>query len=398
MFRFGIFAISLVMIWVILVSMSMQGILAITPFSTFLPFEIGARFVGFFGATPFLLFFPGIVSAALGIIGTILSWPFLFYEAFLALEPDPDPSDDEKRQLIDISKAIDTTLRVLVPGFSWIKEEPIMEYSPYALSRDEPSKLLPQKFGPETYAKSDEVWIYINGVATPKNIAERNCVKLNKLFHQKIHLVHNPTDSVLFDLLECIMGKTGLLAPLELWFDAHITDRLVKSVANHIEKAHAMGKKRVVLIAHSQGTIITSNALKELGKKDAAFLLKMKNTLEVYNFANCAHQTPDQNVKYLENIHNQGDVVAWLGVLFPMKKWWPDAYNNTIDIRGSNVNQPGFWGHMLNTHYLTPMMRNRDAYKMSKLRNPDTFKYSRSTAMIANRSAISPEREIAKLK
>lgn len=137
---------------------------------------------------------------------------------------------------------------------------------------------------------------------------------------------------------------------------------------------------RVVLISHSQVTIITSNALEDLGRDpDPNVIPLMKKYLEVYAFADCAHQMPGNNVKYLENISNGADTVAWLGVLFPFKRFWQDVNRQPITIDGIDVNEPLRWGHLLETHYLKPMSSD-GAYKKSRLRDyldggvpPDTL-------------------------
>jgi hypothetical protein len=80
------------------------------------------------------------------------------------------------------------------------------------------------------------------------------------------------------------------------------------------------------------------------------------NTLEVYIFANCANQTPDTYVHYLENISDQCDTVAWLGALFPFPKFWKDSDGTPINISGPKKTRSESWGHFLNSHYLVDNM------------------------------------------
>jgi hypothetical protein len=84
----------------------------------------------------------------------------------------------------------------------------------------------------------------------------------------------------------------------------------------------------------------------------------MKEYLEVIAIANCAQQMPGNQLRYLENISNNSDTVAWLGALFPFKVFWEDKYGQGIDIGGTFVTEP-FWGHLLNTHYLSHMQMGR---------------------------------------
>ncbi len=123
--------------------------------------------------------------------------------------------------------------------------------------------------------------------------------------------------------------------------------------------------KKVVLIAHSQGTIVTGNTLTDLLSDTAEQEIKdlMKRKLEVYNFANCAHSMPGMpSVNYCENISNGGDIVAWLGHLFhftfrPLDSFWIDANGDSLQIGGKSVIERFLWGHLLNTHYLLPMKK-----------------------------------------
>lgn len=360
--------------WVILVCMSMQGLLFITPFTSFLPVEIGARFVGILGATIFLLFIPSIICAVLGVIGLINSWPHLILELCSAIQPEATGNN------FFTTGFIDTTLRVVVPFYSPLLGETDMTHDPIFQER--------QTYGPDQDS-DDELWIYINGVATPQSIAFQNCVMLNKLFHHKILAVHNTTNSILVDLIHCIIGK--------LFSGKHcLASRRVlkKTLTDALKGAHS--KKKVVLIAHSQGTIVTSNALSELYKeKDPEIIRQMKDKLEVYNFANCAHKLPPAAAfKHMEHIHNKGDIVAWLGALFPFPTMWLDDHDEAMSLEGKMVCEPGLWGHMLNTHYLVEMTKGH--YNSSKLASYMNFK--RSGALITARKSNSPERTYAKLK
>jgi hypothetical protein len=202
----------------------------------------------------------------------------------------------------------------------------------------------------------DENWIYINGVATTKEIADANRHLLFEMFGRPIHLMYNPTNSILVDLIECISWKVGIFGS----FTSAPRRELIKLL-----KAKLDEKKKVVLIAHSQGTIITGNALYALSH-DKAYNGLMKEYLEVYNFANCAHRMDENEVKYLENISNGRDFVAYIGHLFPFPKLWLDDHLQRLNITGKSVIEPKNWGHLLNSHYLYPMQRHHQ-YGESKL-------------------------------
>jgi hypothetical protein len=193
---------------------------------------------------------------------------------------------------------------------------------------------------------NDEYWIFVNGVATTETIAFSNVNLLSDMFRRPIWLCHNPTDGILFDLFECVIGKIGIFR----WYWEPTPNGLLTGALRQALREAPDRYTRVVVICHSQGTIITSNALQTLAH-DAGDARLMTRYLEVYAFANCSHIMPGANY-YLENISNGRDTVAWLGALFPFKNEWQDIYGENMDIGGVSVEEPTYWGHLLNTHYL----------------------------------------------
>ena len=120
---------------------------------------------------------------------------------------------------------------------------------------------------------------------------------------------HNPTDGPVLDILECMIGKTGLLK--------HGTTKPREELRNVLLKEMKKDYKKIVLVAHSQGTIITGNVVADLSdaannaiddiswfdkdsiwfekddndetmKRKSAELKKTLKKFEVYLFAGCA--------------------------------------------------------------------------------------------------------------
>ncbi len=213
-----------------------------------------------------------------------------------------------------------------------------------------------------------EKWIYINGIATDQKSAISNGRLMNSMFGRPIHVVHNPTDGPVLDILECIAGKTELIKYGEI----EPRQVLMKFVKDSLKEAKANGMEKVVLLAHSQGTIITGNTLRLLGE-DPEVKDLMKELLEVYTFAGCAHRMPGENVKYHENMSNGGDTVAWLGHVCPrpLKFTWRNTslkpieftYKDGID---QSIVEDKDVGHFLASHYLIPM-RDNGKFAESKL-------------------------------
>jgi len=228
-----------------------------------------------------------------------------------------------------------------------------------------------------------EAWFFLNGIMTNDAAAQLNAAYLAYLFHRPITLIQNSTCGTIADLLECALGKQ--------W---HRTTESVIQALPPIYDALKGEKERVVLIAHSQGTIIAAvvlsllykltrpttaipGAMGLLGEISAAqpyappeFVYPDESRfqlddfdpltedelakLEVYCFANCATTMPYYRpptydrapIPWIESFGNQHDIVARLGMLAPNAATW------NIVIDGPRYVRQDGWGHLLNQHYL----------------------------------------------
>lgn len=217
---------------------------------------------------------------------------------------------------------------------------------------------VPDKWGATTSFPQEE-WFLINGILTNDDLARVNAAYLGHLFRRPVTLVQNATSGAFMDLAECALGKS------------HITSTEAAKVA--LPPIHAAlidpQKTRVVVIAHSQGTIIVSNVVERLAELLAGEVPPPGSSreglrpltyeeiakLEVYAFANCAtrmrYVDEQQRVPWFESYANEWDIVARLGAIAPDK---PSA---GIEISGPVYWRPGAYGHLLNEHYLIPMER-----------------------------------------
>lgn len=246
-----------------------------------------------------------------------------------------------------------------------------------------------------------EHWFFINGVATNEAVAKINSTLISKMFLRPVTVVHNQTDSLLLDLIQCAIGKEFKTRP-SLSKPQSMTEPAVKATIAILKALIDPERDKVVLICHSQGTIITANVIRalnvaiEMMKKEsldvaqesepelnliehlaceilgskalkiddhvirAEYLVSLLKKLEVYTFANCANKMTyityiyDNNGKeiglpFIENFANEFDLVARLGVLSPLKKD-PDLIK--IDGRLYEKQGKDAWGHLLNEHYL----------------------------------------------
>ena len=195
------------------------------------------------------------------------------------------------------------------------------------------SKYLPDK----EEVKDNLCFLYVNGIMSNRNVVLRNQDYLRKLFGKPVNIVHNVTDSFLIDLIECLIGKeTDDLTEPALVLLSVVSRKLLDE-----------NVKKLVIICHSQGTIIVSNMLNNLSKlgfDKKVFLEK----IEIYAFANCASKMIylNENLPYIESFANENDIVARLGCNCS------EEIKKYVKIDGKLFIVKNKSGHMLNTHYL----------------------------------------------
>jgi pimeloyl-ACP methyl ester carboxylesterase len=238
-----------------------------------------------------------------------------------------------------------------------------------------------------------EHWFFINGIATNADVARYNSAYLAHLFHRPVTVVQNATCSLPADLLECMLGKGLRVCDRNI-----MTEPAWRAATAVLEALNAEDIQHVIVIAHSQGTIIVSNVLatieealnsdlamekepewhaftkKLMGKVETESQKALRNglahalaeftrdrskhvmdrlrKLEVFTFANCADRMQyvheSAPLPYMEHYANEFDWVARLGILSPLR----GDGGSTIEIDGPLFEQKGEWGHLLNEHYL----------------------------------------------
>jgi len=121
-----------------------------------------------------------------------------------------------------------------------------------------------------------ERWFYVNGNFTDFELAKLNAKHLAGLFHRNIELVYNPSYGPIYDIAQCIGGRTfEILGPVETILKHSLMEALADSSI-----------RKVVLIGHSKGTIVTCNAVRHLIERGTPELRRnIESKLEVYNFA-----------------------------------------------------------------------------------------------------------------
>ena len=178
--------------------------------------------------------------------------------------------------------------------------------------------------------------IFINGIMSNEKVVELNRIELMKLLNRQINILHNVTDSLVVDLIECLIGKTT----------SDLTEASTVALYTLCNKLLDPNIKKIVIIAHSQGTIITSNVLKnlyKLGLDKEKYLKK----IEIYAFANCTSKMNyiTKKFPYMEHFANNNDFVASLGCNCS------DDIKDIISIDGK-IFIKNKSGHMFNSHYI----------------------------------------------
>lgn len=297
-------------------------------------------------------------------------------------------------------EGVQTLTQVLVPALPrrpppqarrWSREKPILRPALRLFFRQ--SKVYRYRDSLSTPDPTpDQAWFFLNGVGTDRRIRRLNAAYLSELFGRPLTLLHSPTCGLLTDLAEIAVRRD--------W------PSLEEAARSAFAPIYAALKQptctRVVVIAHSKGTIVASvllSLLRLLYRPAAGALLNGSvpwpdpqgpeevlarrlarewgfpsadrmairahipgpqrvsppltldelAKMELYCFANCAasmqHVDRRLALPFIENFANEYDPIRRIGV-------------NTSDrdhISGDHYVRPQAEGHLLNAHYLHPM-------------------------------------------
>jgi hypothetical protein len=232
---------------------------------------------------------------------------------------------------------------------------------------------------PENANQGNERWFFINGISTSRELAQQNARALRAIFAHEITTIHNPTQGFVHDLVEAALQKLTNIN----------TEPVARAFVEIVEALLNDSVEKVVVLAHSQGTIVTGDVLDliycgvdlnylnrtNMNDRDLeeflavshgtvpAYLVKSRfeglkgkanlvmEKLELYMFANAASRMcyldPQGCRPHIESFVNERDIVTRLGALAP------DAFHREDLIR---IDGPVFshrrFGHLLNSHYL----------------------------------------------
>ncbi|MBV1921655.1 MAG: hypothetical protein KUG73_13335 [Pseudomonadales bacterium] len=254
-----------------------------------------------------------------------------------------------------------------------------------------------------------EKWFFVNGIGTNETLAKINSNFLSEMFRRPVTIINNATNSIPLDVYQCVVGHQVKTNP-SIEDQRTMTEPAYVATIALIEALADPEVDKIVLVNHSQGTIVTGNVLKALGSAlqvlkemevnptgtkemeglnllerlaleklpdishphvvEAGgihnYALEILTKLEVYTFANCASEMTYlaylENEKgdkiglpYIENIANKNDIIARIGVLSPFKGKGDDdliEIDGPVFERKESSEIMGTWGHLLNHCYL----------------------------------------------
>jgi len=224
-----------------------------------------------------------------------------------------------------------------------------------------------------------ERWFFLNGILTDRQLALRNAARLRDLLDRDVVTIYDSTQGLIPDLVASALQKF-----------TNIHTEPVAFALIQIGKALLdPAVRRVAVVAHSRGTIVTGDVLdlvycaidpkyldrtnmnardletfQERSFKTAqayevqSVLRELKGRedvvekLELYMFANAASKMcyldKRRRIPHLESFANEHDIVARLGCLAR------DEFHaqRLLRIDGPVYLRRGAYGHLLNAHYL----------------------------------------------
>jgi pimeloyl-ACP methyl ester carboxylesterase len=177
---------------------------------------------------------------------------------------------------------------------------------------------------------------FVNGIKNGVGEATQATNYLMRVLNGGIELIYNPTDSLLCDGWEAFRGR---------WFYRFMSTGITKKVHERIMAAlNAPNCEQVVLIGHSQGTVIIANAVRLIPEH-------LRHRIHCILFAPVNTQEPPGG--YVEYFLNDADLVVKSLPGRYMRKAWVGFKGifKSQHKRGPVFRRDGY-GHSLITSYL----------------------------------------------
>ena len=191
---------------------------------------------------------------------------------------------------------------------------------------------------PRNGAATDETVIYINGINTTKDGQAASLQAIADRTGARVIGIHNSTEGMISDLRQCVTDK------LDLGRNPPV-DTLADTVYNEIQAG-----RTVHLMAHSQGALITSRAMRDVYQRlriedglSRAEAERRLGQVQVETFGGAAGHYQD-GPQYVHYINRDDPVPSLFGL-----GWDIDRFNPTLDAgRGAQV-------HWFTDRHLNPI-------------------------------------------
>lgn len=199
-------------------------------------------------------------------------------------------------------------------------------------------------------------WFFINGMGTAPAVALLNASEIARHFQRPVTLIHTPTWGLVRDVAESITART-------LRKDGKLSRPALNVLIEALET-----QDQVVLVCHSQGTIVASYIVRKLLRN--ASVRHLVSKLEIYCIGGVADSleidpqltlAAGHPVPYVEHFANGRDYLAEIGILAHL-----DSTAGTVYCLSDRS------GHLLNQHYLPAIVRGDFCQRSSRL-----YRYAR---------------------
>jgi hypothetical protein len=160
---------------------------------------------------------------------------------------------------------------------------------------------------PRTNAQPTETLLYVNGINNDKDKQFASMQQLADRTGAKVVGVHNATEGMVADLAQCVKDK------LDKGKNPAV-DTMADTVYSELKAGRG-----VHLVAHSQGALVTSRALKDVANRlriedglSSAQVEKAMSKIQVETFGGAAAHFPD-GPQYVHYVNKNDLVPTWFG-------------------------------------------------------------------------------------
>ncbi|WP_448564758.1 PE-PPE domain-containing protein [Thalassotalea ganghwensis] len=170
--------------------------------------------------------------------------------------------------------------------------------------------------------------LFVNGIVTPYPLARHQADILAQSIGRDVDVIHNETEGLFRDLLECNQGRQGIINP--------VTKKVIQAIENKLEDDQSL-----IIVAYSQGAIIASSALIALSKRVASEQL---SRISYITFGAGFKDSVLPKEIFCEHFANRYDPITHLGL-----QHQDFDFSGKLFIREAR-------GHFFIADYLLPMM------------------------------------------